>query len=250
MDMLSRLTSWSWRQPFADQDELILDFRQTQFIEPWAIAMFISHALHLQETLKLPITLLLEEDNPANLYLKNGEPTRTEQMRLTLLEMGIEDGVLARKLSDAYGEYRDANLKLFPESLLVLNTLRDRGYPMGLMTNGPADIQRQEIATCGIESYFKTIQIEGEMGYGKPNLDCFRIAEKNHGFAPNEMLMVGNSYGHDIKAAHLAGWKTAWVRRDTDVAPSATKPEEKPDDGIIPDWIGSDLTELLDLLQG
>jgi len=70
MDMLSRLTSWSWRQPFADQDELILDFRQTQFIEPWAIAMFISHALHLQETVKLPITLLLEEDNPANLYLK------------------------------------------------------------------------------------------------------------------------------------------------------------------------------------
>src|SRR5579862_8239532 len=43
-------------------------------------------------------------------YLKSGEPTRTEQMRLTLLRVGVTDPSRTAALSQAYFEERDRAL--------------------------------------------------------------------------------------------------------------------------------------------
>lgn len=181
-------------------------------------------------------------------YLKRGEPTRTEQMRQTLAEVGHEDEDRARLLSETYARERDARLRLFPEAREVLETLHGT-YPLGLITNGPADIQRQEIETLGIGPLFDHILIEGEMGEGKPLASVFRRAESRVGLPPSQLLFVGNSYGHDIRPALEAGWRTAWVRRATDVPPSADgvapKPEERPADSLPPTLEIGNLRELL-----
>src|SRR5688572_15853782 len=49
-------------------------------------------------------------------YCTSGEPTRTEQMRLTLEKAGIADKEMAEKLSSAYREERNRALRLFPEA--------------------------------------------------------------------------------------------------------------------------------------
>lgn len=67
-EMLSRLTSWEWRVP-RDRSELLLDFSNTQFIEPWAITMFVSHALYLKAEFGIQPEAILEHANPANQYL-------------------------------------------------------------------------------------------------------------------------------------------------------------------------------------
>lgn len=181
-------------------------------------------------------------------YLKSGEPTRIEQMRLTLLEAGIDNPELARKLSDTYYVERDKALCLFPESLEVLKFCEYR-YPLGLITNGPADIQRQEIETLKLEPYFKHILIEGEMGEGKPLPSVFRRAEALAGYPSDAMLFVGNSFNHDMAPAMEAGWKTAWIRRPSDVPPSSkgetNVPEPIPTDRRLPDLIIGDLRELI-----
>lgn len=183
-------------------------------------------------------------------YLKGGEPTRTEQMRLTLLEIGVHDLELAHTLSHTYMVERDKALKLFPETLEVLNALRGR-YPMGLITNGPADVQRQEVATLGLSEYFDPILIEGEMGEGKPLMSVFRRAERLIGAKPEQILFVGNSYLHDIKPAIEAGWSAVWVRRDSDVPPSAKDSRPHKEMGSSdpqPDAMIGDLRELLPML--
>jgi putative hydrolase of the HAD superfamily len=184
-------------------------------------------------------------------YLRKGEPTRTEQMRLTLLRAGIDDPEEAKKLSDLYAEERNHNLKLFPETLEVIQTLSAK-YPLGLITNGPADIQRQEIATLGIEPYFQHVYIEGEMGRGKPLPEVFEMIASEVKRKPNEILFVGNSYAHDVQPAILAGWHGFWVRRESDVPPSMagqrSQPEEMPEGSPTPDAIISDLREVLRLL--
>ncbi len=184
-------------------------------------------------------------------YLKNAEPSRTEQMRLTLERLGISDPDHASKLSHAYMTERDRALKLFPDALHVLGLLKDR-YPLGLITNGPADVQRQEIKTLQVESYFNNIYIEGEMGEGKPLLSVFNRAAAAVECQPHEVLMVGNSYGHDIKGALEAGWHAIWIRRDSDVPPSAdgkdSKPESKPEGAPEPDATIQTLSQLLPLL--
>ncbi len=180
-------------------------------------------------------------------YLLVGEPTRTEQMRLALLKLGIDDPALARKLGDQYAAHRDEGLSLFPDGKAILDNLHGK-YPLGLMTNGPADIQRQEINTLKIEHYFELFLIEGEMGEGKPNRAVFQRAEDFFGLEPHQLLMVGNSYSHDIRPAVEAGWRTAWIRRPSDLPPSAEfsgkGPEERPTDAPAPDLVLTDLLEL------
>lgn len=186
-------------------------------------------------------------------YLKSGEFTRTESMRRTLARLGIEDEAHAQRLSRHYMERRDANLRLFPDALTVLDRLEAGGYRLGLITNGPADIQRQEVATLGIASYFDPIYIEGEVGYGKPDERVLKNAALAVDLPPERILFVGNSYRHDIEPAILAGWKTCWIRRPSDVPPShddkeAGHPEIRPTGGAEPDAEIAHLGELLPLM--
>lgn len=186
-------------------------------------------------------------------YLKNGEPTRTEQMRLTLARIGQENPELARRLSDAYGDQRNANLQLFPDALEVLDWLKSRGVTLGLVTNGPADIQRQEIETLGIGSYFPHVYIEGEMGRGKPHKEVFDRIAHDVGLSGKQVLFVGNSYAHDIRPVLDAGWHAIWIRRPSDVPPSlkgkTAVPEERPEGAPEPDAIIGSLMELRTMLE-
>ncbi|MBI3722181.1 MAG: HAD family hydrolase, partial [Fimbriimonas ginsengisoli] len=110
-------------------------------------------------------------------YLKTGEPTRTEQMRLALLEVGVDDPRRAGELSRCYMEERDRALRLFPDVTMVLDRLQER-FRLGLITNGPADVQRQEIATLGLDGRFDPVLIEGELGFGKPHASVFEQAAR------------------------------------------------------------------------
>lgn len=185
-------------------------------------------------------------------YLKLGGPTRVEQMRMTLREAGVEDEELAGRLADSYAVERNRALRMFPDAAEVLEALSGR-LPLGLITNGPADVQREEIATLGLEGVFDPVLIEGEMGFGKPDPRVFEIAREAMGLEPREILFVGNSYAHDIAPAIEAGWHTAWIRRPTDVPPSADGtdrgPEARPSGSPAPDLETSDLREILAMLH-
>lgn len=220
------------RQAFAEEGPE--GYTPEELVQAWATA-FREFAPSLKKTGWYPI------------YLKTGEPTRTEQMRRTLAVLDIVDEERAARLSQRYMELRDANLRLFSDAIEILDDLKAR-YPLGLITNGPADIQRQEIATLGIEHYFNHFFIEGEMGEGKPKPAVFERARAAMGVENHEILMVGNSFAHDVTAALDAGWHAVWIRRASDVPPSATHPELPPEGAPIPDAIVGSLTELHGLL--
>ncbi len=185
-------------------------------------------------------------------YLKVAEPSRTEQMRRTLARLQIVDEARAVRLSERYMRERDSALSLFVDALEVITELGKR-FPMGLITNGPADLQRMEVATLGLEQFFDPILIEGEMGEGKPKPSVFRRAAELMSLKPSELLMVGNSYHHDVLPALEAGWKAIWIRRPSDVPPSSDqldpKPEERPQDMPQPDAVINDLRSLLKLIS-
>ena len=179
-------------------------------------------------------------------YCASGEITRVELMRRTLERLNIFDEELAYRLSHTYHVERQAALELFPEAIEVLEALK-KDYPLGIITNGPADIQRQELQKCNITHYFDHIFVEGEHEIGKPDERIFRMAEKSVGLPPEQLLFVGNSYGHDIKPAQAYGWKTAWIRRPSDVAPSSAsgRPDDLPESSVPPDITITNLRELL-----
>lgn len=179
-------------------------------------------------------------------YKSSGEVTRVELMRRTLERCGIFDDELAHRLSHTYHVERQAALELFPEATQILESLQPH-YPLGLITNGPADIQRQEIEKLQIAPYFAHIFIEGEFGIGKPDPSIFEAARQAVNLQPHQLLYVGNSFKHDIVPAHKAGWKTAWIRRPSDVPPSSKtgQPEDLPEGATPPDLTLTNLRQLL-----
>ncbi|MBS1716421.1 MAG: HAD family hydrolase [Armatimonadetes bacterium] len=184
-------------------------------------------------------------------YLEKGGVTRNYQMWLALQEVGIDDQVLAECLGDTYHKERQAALELFPEAEPILAILAQK-YPLGLITNGPADVQRDEINVLEIGKYFDLILIEGEQKIGKPHEEVFRRAEEHFKCDPSELLFVGNSYGHDIRPALDRGWQAIWIRRSSDVPPSSqgvnSKPEEKPEGAPEPTMTISSLNQVIDFL--
>jgi len=181
-------------------------------------------------------------------YLKSGEVPRTEVIRQAFARCGVIDEELVQRVSRSYLELRNERLQLFPDAIQVLSRLK-LDYPLGLITNGPADVQRMEIDRLQIESYFEHIFIEGELGFGKPDPAVLARAAEAMQMQPSELLFVGNSYHHDILPAIKAGWKTVWVRRPSDVPPSsAGKPESLAPGNPSPNAEVTELTELLVLL--
>ena len=180
------------------------------------------------------------------IYLTQGGVTRVQLINETLQSLGINDPELAWRIGDEYGRQRDERLVLFEDAKVVLRALHGH-LPLGLITNGPADVQRQEIETLQIEGFFDYVLIEGELGVGKPHPLVMRRAEESAGCSGRDILFVGNSYHHDIVPAAEVGWRTAWIRRPSDVAPSSQtgQPEAKPDHGPDPDMTVADLREIL-----
>lgn len=210
-------------------------FEVEQLMTAWSEA-FCHFAPTLKDTEWYPI------------YLKDARPPRTELMRRTLDLLGIQDDELSDALGQIYAEERDRSLRLFSDAIPVLEEL-SRRFPLGLITNGPADVQRQEIATLGIGKYFSHVFIEGELGEGKPRESVFRRAQEAMGLAPNELLMIGNSYAHDIAPAIQYGWQTIWLRRETDVPPTRSEVESIPEGALLPDAVLDNLEPILALLS-
>jgi len=172
-------------------------------------------------------------------YLESGETTRTEHMRRTLNALGIECDELAKTLSKRYAELRLDFLKLYPEAKSLLSALKG-SYRLGLITNGPMDVQRQEIERLGIQSDFDTILIEGELKVGKPDPAIFYEAQRKTKLDPSQLLFVGNAFEHDVQGAKNAGWYALWFNSQN---------EENPGTNPQPDAEIHSLYEVCDFLK-
>ena len=102
-----------------------------------------------------------------------------------------------------YATLRDEAVSLLPMALSVLGRLREHGVKLGLLTNGSTDKQWAKIRQFDLARFFDHIQVEGDVGFGKPDLRAFRRALAALDVAPEEAWMVGDNLVWDIRGAHL-----------------------------------------------
>ncbi|UCH02463.1 MAG: HAD family hydrolase, partial [Candidatus Bathyarchaeota archaeon] len=156
--------------------------------------------------------MIREYNGPAIFLKMSGKETRLQHVGRMLRECGCFDPQLVRELVDVYGEERRRTLKLFPDALHVLSTLK-RKYQLILVTNGPSDIQRQEIQDLHIAEYFDDIIVAGEVGYAKPDPKIFSHLLSKNTLPASQYLYVGNSQDDDLTSAHDAGLQVVWINR-------------------------------------
>lgn len=85
------------------------------------------------------------------------------------------------------------------------------GRRLGLLTNGPSDVQRLKFARTGLASVFDTLAISGEMGVGKPSVGAFETVLSQLDAQPHEAVMVGDSWERDIEGARSCGVPAVWI---------------------------------------
>ena len=118
--------------------------------------------------------------------------------------------------------------RLYPECLAVLQTLRQRGYTVGIISNW--DIRLLDLLHgLGVMACVQHVSISAVVGWEKPHGSIFTHALDAVGVAPTRAVHVGDSLQADVHGARQAGMQPLWLRRDGDA---------QDDDAVIHDLNG------------
>jgi putative hydrolase of the HAD superfamily len=135
------------------------------------------------------------------------------EYRWNRLQAAIEPwGALDETLFVAYRtEKRNGleNLQLFADAVATLRVVRGLGLSIGLLTNGPSELQRRKLAITGLEPELDAVAISEEIGAAKPEPEAFMTALRMIECEPAEVAMVGDSPLYDIAGALDAGLAAA-----------------------------------------
>jgi putative hydrolase of the HAD superfamily len=93
----------------------------------------------------------------------------------------------------------------------TLDSLRERGYPLGIITNGKTLVQNATIDAVGIRDYFSLILVSETVGVRKPDPRLFQLALEELQCQGQATLFVGDHPQSDIEGARGAGLQTAWL---------------------------------------
>jgi putative hydrolase of the HAD superfamily len=132
-----------------------------------------------------------------------------------------------------FEQYRKAVVDAFSKTAVpyyftipTLAELKNRGYKLGLITNGPSDLQRAKLKMLDLEDKFDEIIISGELGVEKPDLEPFFEMSRRLDIPCNEMYYVGDNPENDIEPSRQAGYTPIHIKTlDRWMFPDIQKPE-------------------------
>jgi len=139
------------------------------------------------------------------------------------------DPALASPLAEAYGEIRTPSVRLYPGARELLVGLRRR-FRLGLLTNGPSEMQWSKIRGNQIESLFDAIAVAGDTGIYKPDPRAFAMLLERLRVAADDAVYVGDSLAMDVAGARAAALRSVWISRNGETP--ATDPALTPDHTI------------------
>lgn len=107
-----------------------------------------------------------------------------------------------------YQQNTSGRSALYPGVREGLETLRERDYPLGCVTNKAARFTEPLLRDMGIRDYFDIVVSGDSLPRKKPDPMPLLHAAGHFGAAPSGSLMVGDSVS-DVKAARAAGFSIA-----------------------------------------
>jgi 2-haloacid dehalogenase len=140
------------------------------------------------------------------------------------------DDMTRAALLDAYRE-----LDAYPEAAGVLNTLKENGARLAILSNGDPDLLERAVDSCGLTGLFDMLLSVADAGTFKPDAMVYRLAVDAFDTPPAAMTFC-SSNRWDIAGGRAFGFRCVWVNR-------LGRPDEYPDQQ--PDRIVSSLQDLL-----
>jgi len=144
------------------------------------------------------------------------------EVRRLLAEFGIEpsEHELLRFLEAEHAAWAPAR-QLASTTHALLETLRDRGLKLGLVSNAidPPELLHRDLEQLGVAQRLDVAVFSSEVGRRKPDPAIFERALDALGVAPERALFVGDRLATDVAGAAALGMKTCqalWFVADED----------------------------------
>ncbi|MCM2675791.1 HAD-IA family hydrolase [Shouchella plakortidis] len=96
----------------------------------------------------------------------------------------------------------------FPGLKDMLQSLKQKPYKIGIITNGRDFYQRNKIQALGISDYIDVIVTSGELGIKKPDVAIFYDMLGKLQSTPEQSIFVGDDLTKDIVPAKHLGMRT------------------------------------------
>lgn len=179
------------------------------------------------------------------------EETTAVLLRQLLEEQGqlnISNQVIAAALRAMYVVTQS---NWFPEedALPTLQTLKARGFRLGLISNAADDENTQTlIDKGGFRPYLEFIISSAALGKRKPHPLIFQSALDYFGVPAHQAVMIGDLLETDILGAHEIGMKSVWITRRSELI-ERLEPFSSEGAGVQPDAMVSALSEIPGLLS-
>ena len=95
-------------------------------------------------------------------------------------------------------------------SKVLLTSLKER-CPLMLVSNFYGNL-RCVLGEMGLDGFFELVVESAVVGCRKPDLAIFRIVLDRSGYAPEDVVVVGDSLSNDIIPASTLGMRSVWLR--------------------------------------
>lgn len=160
-----------------------------------------------------------------------------------------ENGLSAEAAGCFVETYRNhkPNITLSDEVRDLLIALRQKGFKLGIITDGRPQGQRNKIAALGLAELTDEIIVTDELGgvaYRKPDPKAFEMMCKVFDIRPEEMVYVGDNPQKDFAVKKFLPVKTIEIR-----LPSRIRQNEKYYEGIKPEHCIADITGILKVVS-
>ncbi|MBL4745565.1 MAG: YjjG family noncanonical pyrimidine nucleotidase [Flavobacteriaceae bacterium] len=200
---------------FFDLDHTLWDFEANSKLA--FVAIFKRHKINVDMckffNYYVPINTeywrLFSKDKITKEHLKTGRLRDT----FKILKISVSETQLVL-LADAYIKELPKNNVLFPGVFEILEYLKDKKYPLHLITNGFNEVQYDKLKASKLSTYFKVVITSENVGVKKPNPIIFKEAVKVANATMNQSIMIGDNWEADIMGAKSAGMDVIYCNFD------------------------------------
>lgn len=126
-------------------------------------------------------------------------------------------------------------------TLPLVTHLAAAGFRLGVIANQSRGTKAR-LRASGLSRYFSCCLASAEVGFAKPDMRIFRLAQEHAGCFGDALMMIGDRLDNDIRPARELGWSTIRILR-------GLARNQRPRDFLDrPDWSCSFLPALLNRL--
>lgn len=150
-----------------------------------------------------------------------GAVTRAELRRERFMRPLTEGGVAADEaermsalFDTVYLDYLAMEKNLVEGAVETLRHFRHRGFRIGVLSNGFAEVQHRKMATAGLTDLIDLTVLSDDCSATKPAREIYDYAMQRAGSPdPRRHLLVGDNPATDVAGAVAAGWRGVWLDR-------------------------------------